>query len=64
MPVLLLFLAGRSHFHKTVETVCQSKRAAECVRVCLQLLSPESTSLTHQGTRGVKEESGICSGYG
>lgn len=56
MSVLLLLLAGRSHFHKTVETVCQSKRAAECMRVRLQLLSPESTSLTHQGVREMKEE--------
>lgn len=62
--VLLLLLAGRSHFHKTVETACQSKRAAECLHVCLQLLSPESTSLTHRGGREMKEEGGICSGYG
>lgn len=34
MSALLLFLAGRADFHKTVETVCQSKRAAECVRAC------------------------------
>lgn len=35
MSALLLFLAGRADFHKTVETVCQSKRAAECVRACV-----------------------------
>lgn len=64
MSVSLLFLAGRSDFHKTVETACQSKRAAECVRVCLQLSSLENTSLSHQGGRGVKEESGIGSSHG